>query len=73
MDWKKLSSCIRGSVDQELLWHSDSLMRENRILCNRVKEGVWLSADARKTLLRVAHAGPCSSANDSMSAEIPRS
>jgi hypothetical protein len=39
MGWKKLSSCITGSGDQELLWRSDSLMTENRILGNHVKGG----------------------------------
>jgi hypothetical protein len=56
MGWKKLSSCITGAVDQELLWHSNSLVTENRILGNHVKGGVWLSEDARKAL---AESGTC--------------
>jgi len=50
MDWKMLLAYITGSVDQELLLRNESLVTENRILRNQLKERIRLSDGERKAL-----------------------
>jgi hypothetical protein len=53
MDWKTLRGYLTGTVDQQLLWRSEYLVTENRLLRNQIKGLVQLSDGQRKTLAAI--------------------
>src|SRR5689334_21605915 len=53
MGWKRLLAYITGSVAQELLWRTEYLVTENRLLRAQIKGRIRLSDGERKTLAEI--------------------
>jgi hypothetical protein len=53
MDWQTLLVYITGTVDQELLWHNEYLVTENRMLRHQIHGRIRLSDGEWKTLAEV--------------------
>ena len=54
MNWKRLLTCVTGSVDQKLLLGNEYLVAENRILRNQLHGRLPLSDSERKGLAQIA-------------------
>jgi len=50
MDWKRMRTCVTGSVGQKMLRRNDYVVAENRIPRNQIQERLRLSDEERRSL-----------------------